>query len=163
MSVAVPAEVARREIARVYDGSLRPVRADLERATREVADAAQSLGVTVGQARSRREQRAWTSRIAAVAAAAGLAAFPLLAFPLARALPIGDLPDRLATSALGTEPWMAGASLMSRADPGRWNDLIEGYTAARSAGGDFAACYQAARKAGREQRCSVTVRPTPTP
>lgn len=95
------AEVAQREIARVYDASLRPTRGGLERATREVGDAARSLEKMVGRARTRHEQRAWMLRTATFAAAAGLLAFPLLAFLLARALPFGDLPDSLAASALG--------------------------------------------------------------
>ena len=155
----MPAEVARREIARVYDASLRPACGDLDRATREVEDAARSLAATVGQARSRREQRAWVLRTAVLAAMAGFVAFPLLAFPLARALPMGDVPDRLAAAALGVERWTAGEGLMSRSAPNRWSELVAGYMVARAAGDDLKVCLDAAQKAGREQRCWVTVRP----
>jgi len=48
---------------------------------------------------------------------------------------------------------------MSRADPGRWSEFVEGYTAAHAAGDGLRACLDAARKTGREQRCGVTVRP----
>ena len=153
--------MARREITRVYDTSLQPARGDLERATREVGDAAQSLAATVGQGRSRREQRAWVLRVGVLAAMAGFVVFPLLAFPFARALPMGDVPDRLAALALGMDPWSAGAKLMSHADPGRWSDLVEGYREASATDGDLRSCLIAAQKAGREQRCSVTVRPSP--
>ncbi len=155
----VSAEVARREIARVYDASLRPARGDLERATREVLDAAHALHGARGRTRTHEEQRAWIISTAAIGAAVGLLAFPLLVFPLARFLPFGNLPDSLAASALGTDRWNAGTALMSRADPGRWTDLVEGYTAAHAAGGDLKACLDAAQKVGREQRCTVTVRP----
>ena len=156
----LPAEVARREIARVYDASMRPVRGDLERAAREMQDAARRLEGTVGGARSRHEQQAWLVRIAILAGLAGFLSFPLLAFPLARMLPFGgELPDRLAVAALGTDPWMAGAGLMSRADPGRWNDLVGGYATAHAAGDDLKSCFDTAQKAGLEQRCTVTVKP----
>ena len=156
---AIPAEMVRREIARVYDASLRPVRGDLERAAREMQDAARRLEGTIGRARSRREQRAWLVRVAIIAGLAGFVIFPLLAFPLAPMLPFGELPDRLAVAALGTDPWTAGAGLMSRADPGRWNDLVGGYATAHAAGDDLKSCFDTAQKAGREQRCTVTVRP----
>jgi hypothetical protein len=159
----VPAEVARREIARVYDASLRPARGDLERATREVLDAAHALHGAAGHTRTREEQRGWIIRAAAIGAAVGLLAFPPLVFPIARLLPFGNLPDSLAASALGTDRWTAGTALMSRADPGRWTDLVEGYTAAHSAGGDLKACLDAAQKVGKEQRCSITIRPAPAP
>ena len=157
----LPVEVARREIARVYDASLRPARSDLERATHEVQDAARNLQGTIGRARSRREQRASLMRIATLAGVAGLMAFPLLVFPLTRALPFGgELPDDLAASVLGVDRWTAGAGLMSRADPGRWSDFVQGYAAAHAAGDDLKICFDAAKKAGRGQRCTITVDPS---
>jgi hypothetical protein len=110
----VSAEVARLEIARVYDASLRPARGDLERATREVLDAAHALHGARGRTRTHEEQRAWIIRTAAIGAAVGLLAFPLLVFPLARFLPFGNLPDSLAASALGTDRWNAGTGSRHR-------------------------------------------------
>ena len=40
--------------------------------------------------------------------AVGLILFPLLGFPLVRALPFTTWRDSLATAALGEEPWRAG-------------------------------------------------------
>jgi hypothetical protein len=69
-------------------------------------------------------------------------------------------PVRAANRAILPVLWRdPGTALMSRADPGRWTDLVEGYTAAHAAGGDLKACLDAAQKVGREQRCTVTVRP----
>jgi hypothetical protein len=65
--------------------------------------------------RTREEQRAWIIRTAAIGAAAGLLAFPLLVFPIARMVSFGNLPDGLAASALGEDRWNAGMELMSRA------------------------------------------------
>ncbi len=157
----VPAEVARREIARVYDASLRPARGDLERATREVADAAHALQVALGRVRTREEQRAWIIRTAAIGAAVGLLAFPLLVFPIARLLPFGSLPDGLAASALGEDHWNAGMGLMSRADAEKWNGFVADYTMVRATDGELKTCFDAAQKAGKDQRCSITIRPVP--
>ncbi len=159
----VPAEVARREIARVYDASLRPARGDLERATREVLDAAHALHGATGHTRTGEEQRGWIIRTAAIGAAVGLLAFPLLVFPLARFLTFGDLPDGLAASALGQDRWNAGMGLMSRANPEKWNGFVADYTMVRATAGELKTCFDSAQKAGREQRCSITIRPAPAP
>jgi len=159
----VSAEVARREIARVYDASLRPARGNLERATREVLDAAHALHGAAGHTRTREEQRAWMIRTAAIGAAVGLLAFPLLVFPLARLLPFGSLPDGLAASALGTDRWNTGMGLMSRANPEKWNGFVADYTMVRATDGELKTCFDAAQKAGKEQRCSITIRPAPAP
>ncbi len=157
----VSAEVARREIARVYDASLRPARGDLERATREVLDAAHALHGATGHTRMREEQRVWIIRTAAIGAAVGLLAFPLLVFPIARMAPFGNLPDGLAVSALGEDRWNAGMGLMSRANPEKWNGFVADYTMVRATDGELKTCFDAAQKAGKEQRCSITMRPVP--
>jgi len=162
-SASVSAEVARREIARVYDASLRPARGDLERATREVLDAAHALHGATGHTRTGEEQRAWIISTAAIGAAVGLLAFPLLVFPLARFLPFGNLPDGLAASALGEDRWNAGMGLMSRANPGKWNGFVADYTMVRATDGELKTCFDSAQKAGKEQRCSITIRPAPAP
>ena len=159
----VPAEVARREIARVYDASLRPARGDLERATREVLDVAHALHGATGHTRTREEQRAWMIRTAAIGAAVGLLAFPLLVFPIARFLPFGNLPDGLAASTLGEDRWNAGMGLMSRANPGKWNGFVADYTMVRATDGELKTCFDSAQKAGKEQRCFITIRPAPAP
>lgn len=80
-------EVARREIARVYDEALRPARLDLEGATREVLDAVQVVHATVARVRTAQTQRAWLIRAGAIGMLAGLVAVPLLVLPLVRLLP----------------------------------------------------------------------------
>ncbi len=90
-----------------------------------------------GQSRGVQEQRAWIISTAAIGAAVGLLAFPLLVFPLARFLPFGNLPDGLAASALGENRWKAGMGLMSRANPGKWNGFVADYTMVRAADGEL--------------------------
>jgi len=87
--------------------------------------------------------------------------FPLFVFPLARFLPLGNLPDSLAASALGEDRWNAGMGLMSRANPEKWNGFVADYTMVRATDGELKTCFDAAQKAGKDQRCSITIRPVP--
>ena len=61
----------------------------------------------LGSARTREAQNWRLLQAAAIGVVAGLILFPLLGFPLARHLPIGHLPDTLATAALGEDGWSA--------------------------------------------------------
>jgi len=103
------------------------------------------------------------SPASAIGAAAGLVIFPLFVFPLARFLPLGNLPDSLAASALGEDRWNAGMGLMSRANPEKWNGFVADYTIVRVTDGELKTCFDSAQKTGKEQRCSITIRPAPAP
>ena len=52
-----------------------------------------------------------------------------------------------------------GSAATGPPDPGRWNDLVEGWRLSDAAGVELKFCYEAARKTGKEQRCSISVRP----
>lgn len=153
-------EVARREIARVYDESLRPARLELERSTREVLDAVHVVDATVARVRTGREQRIRLVRVGAIGLAAGLIAFPLLVHPVARLLPASwGVPETVATSALGRRGWDAGALLMQADSPTGWHRLTEADAIVRSGGEELKACRDAAAKSARDQRCMITVKP----
>ncbi len=122
-------------------------------------DAAHALHGARGRTRTQEEQRAWIIRTAAIGAAVGLLAFPLLVFPIARLLPFGNLPDSLAALALSEDRWNAGMGLMSRANPEKWNGFVADYTMVRATAGELKTCFDSAQKAGKEQRCSITIRP----
>ena len=62
----------------------------------------------LGSARTREAQNWRLLEVAALGVAVGLILFPLLGFPLVRALPFTTWRDSLATAALGEEPWRAG-------------------------------------------------------
>lgn len=154
-------EIARREIARVYDESLRPARLDLERSTREVLDAVHIVNTAAAKVRTGREQRAWLVRASGIGLAAGLIAFPLLIHPIARLLPAAwGIPERIATSALGRPGWDAGALLMQADSPGGWHRLIEADAVVRTGGEELKACQEAALKTAKDQRCTITVKPS---
>lgn len=153
-------EIARREIARVYDESLRPARLDLERSTREVLDAVHVVNGAMAKVRTSRAQRAGVLRSGAIGLVAGLVAFPLLLHPVARLLPAHwGIPERMATSALGRQGWDAGALLMQADSPSGWKRLTEADAVVRAGGEELKACQDAATKAAKDQRCMIVVKP----
>lgn len=153
-------EIARREIARIYDESLRPARLDLERSTREVLDAVHLVNGAVAKVRTGRAQRVWVLRSSAIGLAAGLVAFPLLLHPVARLLPASwGIPERMATSALGRQGWDAGALLMQADSPAGWQRIMEAEAIVRVGGEELQACQGAAMRAAKDQRCTITVKP----
>ena len=153
-------EIARREIARVYDESLRPARLDLERSTREVLDAVHVVNGAVAKVRTGRAQRVWVLRSGAIGLAAGLVAFPLLIHPVARLLPARwGIPERMATSALGRQGWDAGALLMQADSPSVWRLLTEADAIMRTGGEELKACQDAAARTAQDQRCTIVVKP----
>jgi hypothetical protein len=100
-AVANPADY-RRDLASAREAALRPAQDALQHASRELAMAAQRLDAANGLLRRERERGALLRRVAGIAALIGFMAFPLVAFPLARALPDGwRLPERLAAMAIG--------------------------------------------------------------
>lgn len=132
---------------------------DAEGAARAIRGSARDVEAVLGSARAREAQNRRLAQAAAIGVVGGLVLFPLLGFPLARALPFGALPDSLAAWALGQDRWNAGMGLMQRADPQQWNGLVEGYATARAGGDELKGCYEAARRSGKEQRCAVSVEP----
>jgi hypothetical protein len=137
----------------------RQVLRDSEGAARAISWANQEAQAIIGSARTREAQNWRLLEVAALGVAAGLILFPLLGFPLARNLPFGSLPDRLATAALGEDGWSAGTGLMSRADPAQWRAINESLLRSEAASDELKACYEAAKKTGKEQRCNVAVKP----
>ena len=47
---------------------------------------------------------------------------------------------------------------MSRADPAQWRAIKESLLRSEAASDELKACYEAAKKTGKEQRCSVVVK-----
>lgn len=142
---------------RTRDEVLKPFRDGLEGARREVIEAASYLrdaGSTARQRHDQHQQLVWT---ALGGLAAGLIAFPLMVFPLARVLP-GRVDEGLALTALGQGGWEAGGRLMAGADPSAYRRLVELDRFVRSAGDELRACQENVAKTGRDQRCTMTVK-----
>jgi Family of unknown function (DUF6118) len=59
---------------------------------------------------------------------------------------------------MGEDPWRAGMILMTRANPQKWDEIVDGWRRSEAAGAELKGCYEAASKGGKEQRCSVVIK-----
>lgn len=58
-------------------------------------------------------------------AVAGMLTFAILPGAVARSLPVSwAVPERIAARMLGTDMWRAGQSMMAKADPDRWTQIV---------------------------------------
>ena len=154
-------EAFRARVERAVTEASRQVLRDAEGVARAISWANQEAQAMLGSARTREAQNWRLLEVAGIGVMAGLILFPLLCFPLARILPFGSLPDRLAAAALGEDGWSAGAGLMSRADPAQWRAINESLLRSEAASDELKACYEAAKKTGKEQRCNVVMKAPP--
>jgi hypothetical protein len=113
------------------------------------------LGQIIGVALTQEAQ--WRRQLwfAGTGAVVGLMLFPLIA-----ALAPGG--GHLAALAAGQlDPWQAGSALMRDASPEGWREFAFGANLARANSDAIKMCGEAAAKAGKEQKCIITV-PPPT-
>ena len=111
----------------------------------------QHLAAIVGEAWTQEAQRKWILWAAGAGLAIGFVLFPLLgAFA-----PGGSY---LAAWAAGhADRWRAGADLMESADPAGSAALARASRLVNANAKALQACAEAARKAGKGQRCAITV------
>ena len=113
------------------------------------------LGQIIGVALTQEAQRRWQLWFAGAGLALGLMLFPLIA-----AFAPGG--SHLAALAAGeTDRWQAGGALMREASPEGWREFVGGANLARVNADAIRVCREAAAKAGKEQKCIITV-PSPT-
>lgn len=125
----------------------RALRDETDAVGRERRQLAAIVGQAVAQERQHR-QRIW---LGAGGLAIGLVLFPLLA----AFVPGGSY---LAALAMGTtDRWQAGAALIQAANPAGSAALATASRLVNANTEALQACAEAARKAGREQRCTITV------
>lgn len=136
-----------RAIERAKDGAFQEVIRQLRDeagAIRREREALEALGAHV---RNRKRQRFWL----AGAVIAGLLAYPLMAL----ALPGGSYLAALATGTV--DRWQAGAGLMQVADPEGARSIARATRIVSANAEALKGCVEAARKVGREQKCTVMV------
>jgi hypothetical protein len=121
-----------------------PVPPEPHRLVRDVDAALREIGTRFG---NRKRQRLWL---------AGAVLIGLLAYPLAAVtLPGGSY---LAALAAGTfNRWQAGAGLMQVADPEGAHSIAKATRIVNANADALRGCAEAARKAGREQKCAISV------
>lgn len=148
-------EQQRQAMAQAEQGPMREATRKLERAAHDLTDERQRLAGLVGTVRERDEQRAWLVSVGLAALVAGLLASPLVA----SALPFG-LDARIAALVMREDRWGAGMALMRAASPEAWREVAAATQLARANSEALGACGEAASRAGKDQRCTITV-PTP--
>jgi hypothetical protein len=110
-----------------------------------------NLADIVGHARARDEQKRVQYWIADAGVAAGLVLFPLLgAFA-----PGGDFLAMLAAGSF--DRWQAGVSFMQAGDPVASRSLARASRIMNANSDALKACWNAAQKAGKEQKCTISV------
>jgi uncharacterized membrane protein len=146
------------QLERAVTKASREARREAEDLVQGISIVSRDVQAMLGSARTREVQNWRLLEAGTIGLVAGLILFPLLGFPLARNLPFASLPDTLAASAMGEDPWRAGMTMMSRADPQKWDAIVNGWRRAEAAGDELKGCYEAARKSAKEQHCSVVIK-----
>lgn len=113
-------------------------------AIRREREELQNIG---NHARNRKRQRLWLVGAVLV----GLLAYPLVAVTL----PGGNYLAAMATGKL--DRWQAGAGLMQGSDPEGARSIARATRIVSANAEALKGCAEAARKAGREQKCIITV------
>jgi hypothetical protein len=135
-------------------------RRELANAVQRVDAAGSDLERLAERQRTGREQVRQVAIMTAVGAVAGVIVWVCFSGPIARALPAGwSVPERMAAATLHLDRWAAGAQLMQSANPQGWVHIAEGAKLERENRAALEACWRAAEKAGRSQRCTILTSP----
>ena len=146
------AEHYARALERSGEGLVRTAALELEGKGRDLEREAQNLAAYTKSAYDRKSQdfRMW------MAGLAGLAVGVFLILLLPRILPFAA-DTHVAATVMGEDRWNAGVTMMQIADPGRWRGVVDAWQLARDNAEAIGQCAEAARSAGADQQCTITV------
>lgn len=134
------------------DSLVRSAAQQFERQATDLERAANSVARRLASARERHVQDRWLWG----AGAAGLVAGVLLTLFAPRVLP-GSVDMAVAATAMNADRWNAGMSLMRSGSAEGWRGLMVANNLVRYNQEALNACSEAATKAKKEQRCTITV------
>ena len=140
-------------LERSGEALIRTAAQQLERQASDLERAGRNLAAHVAGARQRDRQNWWL----VVAFAIGLLAGALVMLFLPRVLPFSAAP-RVASVVMGERPWQAGMSLMAFGSPEAWQRVASADQLIEANRDAVAACWEAARTASADQRCTITVK-----
>lgn len=146
-SVRLTPDQHARAIERARDGAFQEVIRQLRDEADAIRREREALVEIGTHGRNRKRQRLWISGAVLV----GLLAYPLVA----ATLPGGSYLAALATGTV--DRWQAGTGLMHVADPERARSIARATRIVSTNADALRGCAEAARKAGREQKCVVVV------
>jgi hypothetical protein len=106
----------------------------------------------VRAARLRREQDWWLWGVGT----AGLVVGVLLTLFAPRVLP-GSVDMAVASTVLNADRWNAGIALMQSGSSGGWRSIVDASNLVRANEGELRSCAEAAAKAKKDQKCTITV------
>lgn len=146
------AEHYARALERSGESLVRTAALELEGKGRDLEREAQNLAAYTKSAYDRRSQdlRMW------IAGGIGLLAGALLVLLLPRILPFAA-DTHVAAIVMGQDRWNAGVTMMRAADPESWGGVVNASQLARDNAEAIGRCAEAARTAGEDQRCTITV------
>ncbi len=124
----------------------------LDRAAQDAERERHQLASLIGTVRKQDEQRNWLLWAASGALVVGLLVSPFVA----GALPFGG-DSAVAAVIMNANRWNAGIALMQAGSPDGWRGLADASNLVRVNQEALAACREAAAKAKKEQRCTITV------
>lgn len=124
----------------------------LERQASDLERASRNLSARVSGARERDKQNKWVFS----AVAFGIIFGVLATLFTPRILP-GAIDMAVASTVMNNNRWKAGTALMESGSPGGWRSLVEASDLVRTNQEALSACAEAAAKAKKDQRCTITV------
>jgi hypothetical protein len=124
----------------------------LDRAAQDAERERHQLASLIGTVRKQDEQRNWLLWAASGALVVGLLASPFVA----GMLPFGG-DGAVAAFIMKADRWNAGVALMQAGSPDGWRGVADASNLVRVNQEALAACSEAAAKAKKEQRCTITV------
>ena len=124
----------------------------LDRAAQDAERERHQLAGLIGTVRKQDEQRNWLLWAAAGALSVGLLVSPFVA----GVLPFGG-DSAVAAVIMNADRWNAGIALMQAGSPDGWRGVAGASNLVRVNQEALAACSEAAAKAKKEQRCTITV------
>ena len=141
-----------RALERSGESLVRTAAQQLENESRDFQRVARELAEHIAGARERHAQ----NRLLWIVGAAGVLAGIVLALFIPNMLP-GQLDTRVAGFVMGQDRWNAGVTMMRVADPEGWRGVVDSSQLVRDNAETIGQCAEAARAAGEDQRCTITV------
>jgi hypothetical protein len=145
-------EQHQQAVAQAGNTLMREAVQKLDRAAQDAERERHQLAGLIGTVRKQDEQRNWLLYAASGALVVGLLVSPFVA----GVLPFGG-DSAVAAVIMNANRWNAGIALMQAGSPDGWRGLADASNLVRVNQEALAACREAAEKAKKEQRCTITV------
>jgi hypothetical protein len=145
-------EQHQQAVAQAGNVLMREAAQKLDRAAQDAERERHQLAGLIGTVRKQDAQRNWLLYAASGALVVGLLVSPFVA----GVLPFGG-DSAVAAVIMNADRWNAGIALMQAGSPDGWRGLADASNLVRVNQEALAACREAAAKAKKEQRCTITV------